>query len=85
LQEVRRAKYDLVLIEEEGIGDIGIEILKQIKKSWPDTRVIFVTEYGDMYSYLKAMNLGAYDYLNQSVEWDRLPKIIDKALLQFAA
>lgn len=80
LQEIIGIGYDLVLIEEEREGGAGLQILKKIKKNWPHTQVIFVPEYGDEDSYLEAMNLGAYEYLNPMVEWDRLPAIINKAL-----
>jgi len=52
----------------EGTG--GIELLEKIKKDKPNIGVILVTAYGEVNSYLKAMNLGAFEYLNKPIKID---------------
>ena len=41
----------------------GIDILREIKKSSPDTECIILTGYASKGSAIDAVNLGAYAYL----------------------
>jgi DNA-binding NtrC family response regulator len=37
-----------------------------------------ITAYGEVESYLEAMNLGAFEYINKPVRYDDLKKVINK-------
>jgi two-component system, NtrC family, response regulator AtoC len=43
----------------------GIEVLKKVRKSYPDLEVIMVTGHGDMDTVIEAMRLGACDFLKK--------------------
>ena len=58
----------------------GIQLLKEIKHTTPHVGVIIVTAYGEVDSYLEAMNLGAFEYLNKPIKVDELKKVIQKVL-----
>jgi DNA-binding NtrC family response regulator len=79
-REINKIKYDLVLIEEIERGK-GMDILKQVVNTWPGTPVIFVTNYGDVNTYLEVMNLGAYEHLTHPRDLDKLPGILNKIFL----
>lgn len=60
----------------------GIDLLKKVKEISPDIGVIIFTAYGEVDSYLEAMNLGAFEYLNKPVKVEELKKVIVKVLSQ---
>lgn len=50
----------------------GIELLKEIKKRYPELKVIMITAYGDDYSFSMAKDLGADDYFTKPLQFDLL-------------
>ena len=58
----------------------GISFLKELNKSFPKMNVIMVTAYGGVESYLEAMNLGAFEYINKPVKIDELKLVLKKVL-----
>lgn len=54
----------------------GIELLKEIKKRYPELKVIIITAYGDEYSLNMAKNLGADDYFTKPLQFDLLKEKI---------
>ena len=58
----------------------GIEFTKFIKKEFPLIEVIVLTAFGNIKDGVKAMKLGAFDYLTKGDGDDRLPFIAAKAV-----
>jgi two-component system, response regulator, stage 0 sporulation protein F len=58
----------------------GISFLKELNKSFPKMNVIMITAYGGVESYLEAMNLGAFEYINKPVKIDELKLVLKKVL-----
>lgn len=56
----------------------GIAFLKELNKSFPQSNVIMITAYGGVDSYIEAMNLGAFEYINKPVKIDELKSILKK-------
>lgn len=56
----------------------GITFLKELNKSFPNTNVIMITAYGGVESYIEAMNLGAFEYINKPVKIEELKSILKK-------
>jgi DNA-binding NtrC family response regulator len=56
----------------------GLSFLRELSRSHPESNVIMVTAYGEVESYIEAMNLGAFEYINKPVKIDELKKIIRK-------
>ena len=50
-------------------GIDGIEVLKRIKANYPKTDVVVVTAFGTIENAVKAMRLGAYDYLTKNLSF----------------
>jgi two-component system cell cycle response regulator len=59
-------KFALALLDLMLPGATGLELLSHIKASNPDTEVILITGHGGLDSAVKALRLGAYDYLVKS-------------------
>lgn len=60
----------------------GLQLLQEIRKMGSKTDVIMVTAYGEVESYLKAMSLGAAEYINKPVRIKELKRIVHKVLTE---
>jgi two-component system, NtrC family, response regulator AtoC len=58
----------------------GLDVLIKSKKFDQNINVIMLTAFDDMESTIKAIQLGAYDYLSKPIEQERLKIIIKRAL-----
>ena len=80
LNEMEKQDFDLVITDLRMPEVTGIDVLEKIREKNPDIGVIIVTAYGEINSYLEAMNLGAFEYLNKPIKLDELRRVIKKAL-----
>lgn len=58
----------------------GIEFTKEIKAKYPLTEVIVLTAFGNVKDGVRAMKLGAFDYLTKGDGDDKLPLVASKAV-----
>jgi len=58
-------KIDLLILDVRLPGINGLDILKDVKIQYPTMEVIVVSAHGDMDTVIKAMRLGAFDYLRK--------------------
>ncbi len=61
-------------------GMNGIELVKEARKMGINQKFIIFTAYGEMDSYIEAMNLGVVDYINKPINSEQLVQLIAKAL-----
>jgi DNA-binding response OmpR family regulator len=71
---------DLVITDDMMPGMDGLEFMAALRKKALSIPVILLTEHADMNTYLKALNLGAFDYLNKPVGMPELTAIVRAAL-----
>ena len=57
-------------------GMNGIEVLREARRIAPGMRVIMITAFGDVGSYLESMDLGACEYINKPFETTELLDMI---------
>jgi DNA-binding NtrC family response regulator len=72
--------FDVALIDVAMPGMIGLELLENIKNNSPETECIMVTGLDEAAAAVRAMKIGAYDYLVKPVERDDLILTINRAL-----
>lgn len=80
LSFLRRQSVNLIVTDIKMPRMDGITFLKELNKDFPNSNVIMITAYGGVESYLEAMNLGAFEYINKPVRIDEL-KIVMKKIL----
>jgi two-component system NtrC family response regulator len=72
--------FDLV-ITDVLIGDVsGMDVLAETKARSPETAVIVITAYGAIEDAVRAMKLGALDYLTKPFDLEALALVVEKAL-----
>ncbi|ODS32983.1 MAG: sigma 54 response regulator [Candidatus Scalindua rubra] len=58
----------------------GLELLEKVKRFKSNALVIMITAYGSIETAVRAMKLGAYDYITKPFDRDELQIMIKKAL-----
>jgi len=71
---------DVVLLDIRLPGKNGIEILKEITESRIDTKVIMLTSDNTAETAIKAMRLGAVDYLAKPFNLEEVDIVVHKAI-----
>ena len=83
LNFINNKRYDLVITDLEMPGISGIDLLRNIKASAPDTNVIIATGGGTVNSYMESIILGACEYLTKPIEMKRLTKTVANVFSQY--
>ena len=80
LRMADESEYDLIVLDIMMPGMDGLEVLQQVKERHPDVDVIMVTGLSQVQTAVKAMKLGALDYLPKPFDPDELKHVVDRAL-----
>jgi two-component system, NtrC family, nitrogen regulation response regulator NtrX len=80
LEEVKRGRPDLVLLDIMLPGMNGMQVLERVRKIDKFLPVIMITGYGSAEGAVRAIELGAYDYINKPFEYNKLMSKIEIAL-----
>ena len=79
LAELNDREADIVLSDLKMPGMDGIELLKQVKKMSPDSIVIMITAFGTIETAVRAIKLGADDFLIKPIVPETLEHITARA------
>jgi DNA-binding NtrC family response regulator len=74
------SNIDLVLTDYMMPGMTGIEVLNTIKKNKPLVPVIMLTAHGDVPLTIKAIQLGASDFIEKPIQSKELVEVIKRTL-----
>ncbi len=76
IEKLRHRYFDLVISDYKMAQMNGIELLREIKRSWPATEVIIITAFGTISKGVEAIKLGAFDYITKPFDNQELLKIV---------
>ncbi len=82
LETLEKNPFDLLFVDIRMPQMNGIELLEKVKQEYPDTIVIIITAYGSIETAVKAMQLGASDYLLKPFKPDYLSLVMEKITQQ---
>lgn len=79
IERIRQSDYDIALLDLLMPEIDGLQVLKSTKSYCPRTEFIMLTAVDDVATAVKAIRMGAYDYLVKPVENERLILTIERA------
>ncbi len=80
LKIVEESPPDLVLLDIWLPGMDGMEVLARLRKTQPALPVIMISGHGTIELAVKAVKLGAFDFLEKPLSYDRVIVSVEKAL-----
>ncbi len=80
LRLIQEADPDLVLLDGRLPGLAGVEVLEQARGGGFGGQVVMMTAYGELETAVRAMKLGAYDFVTKPFQLEKMSKTIENAL-----
>jgi two-component system, NtrC family, response regulator HydG len=75
-------KFELIIADFRLPDGTGMELLQWAKKNFPQLQVILITHYSDIRIAIKAMKLGAFEYITKPINPDELLATVKESLTQ---
>ncbi len=72
-------KPNIVITDFLMPGLNGLEVIERVKKQLPNTPIVLMTAYDEMQLTIKAMQAGAFDYIEKPINLKKLKNIINTA------
>ncbi len=78
LHSLRSCPAELIITDLNMPEMNGLAFLRELNRDYPSSNVIMITAFGEVESYLEALNLGAFEYLNKPLRLEELRKVMGK-------
>ncbi|GIV96054.1 MAG: hypothetical protein KatS3mg057_0711 [Herpetosiphonaceae bacterium] len=82
LELLATQQWDVVLTDLGMPGVDGYAVLQTVQEQYPELPVVVITAHGDLSAAVRALQLGAYDYLLKPIDLTLIRAAIDRALQQ---
>ena len=79
LQRVEDDIPDVMVLDLKMPGIDGLEVLRRVRKAYPQIPVVILTGHGSEKDEAEARRLGAFEYLQKPVDIEKLVKVLRKA------
>ncbi len=74
-------KQPQVILLDLWLKDIdGFEVLEKVKKSFPEVQIIVISGHGNIETAVKAIKMGAFDFIEKPLSYDRVVVTVENAL-----
>jgi len=80
LKVVADKEVKVILLDIRLPGINGLEVLETVKGRYEDIEVIMITVVREIDTAVKAMKLGAYDYITKEFNYDEVVNLVDRAI-----
>jgi len=80
LEKMATESFSLLISDIVMPGKNGLELLKLVKQQWPLTKAVMMTAYASTDTAMKAIRMGALDYIPKPFTPDELRTTVDDAL-----
>ena len=77
---LKKTGYDVVITDLRMPHCDGMQLMRTIARSWPDTPVVFITAHGTVDTAVEAMRAGAFDFITKPFDEAELGSIVAKAI-----
>lgn len=80
IEIIRKNLIDIVLSDYKMPDKTGLEVLEIVKEINPEISFVILTAYGTIENAVKAMRLGAFDYISKPVDLDELDLLLERII-----
>ncbi len=80
IETLKKQKFDLVITDLKMDEVDGLDIIDFVKKSNLTTEIIVITAYATIQTAVRAIKLGAYDYISKPLRKQEIVHTVNKAL-----
>lgn len=80
IEILRKNSFDVIVCDLRMPECDGLNLLQVVRRGGNEVPVIILTAYGEVDTYLEAMNAGATEYLNKPIKSDELLKVVRACL-----
>ena len=80
VKSVKDNMIDIILSDYKMPDITGLEVLEQVKKINPEISFVILTAYGTIENAVRAMRLGAFDYISKPVDLDELDLLLERII-----
>jgi DNA-binding NtrC family response regulator len=84
IERVNQGGIDLVVSDVKMPDLDGLDLLREVREVHPTPHVITITAFGSIDTAIRAVKLGAFDYITKPFEIEQLVLVIEKALSELA-
>jgi DNA-binding NtrC family response regulator len=78
--KMKERTFDVVIADLKMPTIDGMDVLRHVRKEYPDTIVIMITGFSTVETAVEAMKLGAFDYIPKPFTPDEVSIVVKKAL-----
>jgi DNA-binding NtrC family response regulator len=80
LTRLQGRQFGLILLDLKMPGMDGIEVLRRVRETRPDIKVIIITAHGTVESAVEAMKLGAVDFMQKPFAPKEIRELVTRVL-----
>ncbi|MBP1926807.1 two-component system response regulator AtoC [Sedimentibacter acidaminivorans] len=80
IEEVKKFKPQVVFLDMRLSNENGLDILPNIKEIDNEIEIVIMTAYGDIQTAVKAIKIGAFDYINKPFDLQEIDIIIKRII-----
>jgi DNA-binding NtrC family response regulator len=84
IERVKHGGIDLVVSDVKMPDLDGLDLLREVREVHPTPSVITITAFGSIDTAIRAVKLGAFDYITKPFQIEQLVLVIEKALSELA-
>jgi DNA-binding NtrC family response regulator len=77
---LRGREFDVILMDKNMPGPSGLDLLPGFRRVCPRSQIIMMTAYGDVPSFMEAVEKGAVEFLFKPFRMEEMKAAITKAL-----
>ncbi len=78
--KMKESPFEIVITDLKMPAIDGMDVLKHVRKEYPDTIVIMITGFSTVETAVEAMKLGAFDYIPKPFTPDEVSVVVKKAV-----
>lgn len=80
LIRLRTESFAAIILDKNMPGLSGLDLLPGLRTICPETPVILITAFGDVSTYMDAMEKGAFEYIFKPFRMEELLLVLQRAL-----